>query len=146
MKRKSEKAAQADTFEAIAKEWLDPQRKKFSGATTKKADWTFDDLLNPYIGSGPIRDITPPELLAVFRKLEERGKHETAHRTKQRADQVFRYAIATGRAERDPTADLKGALAPVVIRHHPAITDLKGIGELLRAIDGYRGQPAQRPH
>lgn len=141
VKRKAEKIARADTFSAIAKEWLDLQRKKFSLATLVKAEWTFDELLNPYIGSRPIREITPPELLVPLRKLEARGKHETAHRTKQRAGQVFRYAIATGRAERDPSADLKGALAPVVVRHHPAITDPKGIGELLRAIHAYRGQP-----
>lgn len=141
VKRKAEKIARADTFSAIAKEWLDLQRKKFSPATLVKAEWTFDEPLNPYIGSRPIREITPPELLVPLRKLEGRGKHETAHRTKQRAGQVFRYAIATGRAERDPSADLKGALAPVVVRHHPAITDPKGIGELLRAIHAYRGQP-----
>lgn len=142
VKRKAEKIARADTFSAIAKEWLDLQRKKFSPATITKAEWTFDELLNPYIGSRPIREITPPELLAALRKLEARGKHETAHRTKQRAGQVFRYAIATGRADRDPSADLKGALAPVVVRHHPTITDPKGIRDLLRAIYAYRGQPA----
>jgi integrase len=94
VKRKAEKIARADSFSAIAKEWLDLQRKKFSPATLTKAEWTFDELRNPYIGSRRIRDITPPELLVPLRKLEARGKHETARRTRQRAGQVFRYAIA----------------------------------------------------
>lgn len=141
-KRKAEKLSQADTFAAIANEWLDLQRKKFAPKTLEKAEWTFKNLLNPYIGSQPIKTITAPDLLAVLRRLESRGKHETAHRTKQRASQVFRYAIATGRAERDPAADLRGALAPIVVKNHAAITDPAKVGELLRAIDGYSGQPA----
>jgi integrase len=141
-KRGAEKAAQAETFAAIAAEWLDLQRKGFSAATLEKAEWTIKDLLNPFIGGAPIRSITAPDILALLRRLEARGKHETAHRTKQRAGQIFRYAIATGRAERDPTADLRGALAPIVSSNHAAITDPKAVGELLRAIHGYGGQPA----
>jgi integrase len=83
----------------------------------------------------------PLELLKVFRRLEARGKHETAHRTKQRCGQVFRYAVATGRAPRDPTQDLRGALAPVVTTHHAAITEPHRVGELLRALHSYRGLP-----
>lgn len=139
--REAKKLAQVETFEGIAAEWLELQRKKFTAKTMLKAEWTFRDLLNPYIGSRPIKAITSPEILAVLRRLESRGKHETTHRTKQRASQVFRYAIATGRAERDPTQDLRGALAPVVTSNHPAITDPKKVGELLRAIDAYDGQP-----
>jgi integrase len=78
-------------------------------------------------------------MLAVLRRIEARGAHETAHRTKQRAGQVFRYAIATGRAKHDPTADLKGALSPVSVKSRAAITDPAKVGELLRAIDGYTG-------
>ncbi len=137
-----EKRSQADTFATIAAEWLDLQRKTFSAATLEKAEWTINDLLNPFIGGLPIRAITAPEILAVVRRLEARGKHETAHRTKQRAGQIFRYAIATGKADRDPTADLRGALAPIVATNHPAITDPRAVGELLRAIHGYEGQPA----
>ena len=88
-----------------------------------KAQWAFDDLVNPYIGKRPISEITAPELLAVLRRLESRGKNETAHRARQRCGQVFRYAIATGRATRDVSADLKGALAPVVVRNRPALTE-----------------------
>lgn len=141
-RKRAEKLAQADTFAALAAEWLDLQRKKFSAKTLEKAEWTFRDLLHPFIGSMPIRRITPADLLQVFRRLESRGKHETAHRTKQRASQVFRFAVATGRAERDPTVDLRGALAPIVVTNHAAITDPVKVGELLRAIDAYNGQPA----
>ena len=109
--RRAERAGQANTFKAIADEWI--AKQNFSPKTLEKAEWTFRDLLNPFIGTRPITAITAPEVLAVLRRLEERGKHETAHRTKQRASQVFRYAIATGRAERDPTADLRGAALAV---------------------------------
>jgi integrase len=80
-------------------------------------------------------------LLAALRKIEARGHHETAHRAKQKCGQVFRYAIATGRAERDISADLRGALVPVVPRNHASLTDPAEVGALLRAIDGYEGQP-----
>lgn len=140
--KKAQKVARTDTFEAIATEWLDMQRKSFSAKTLEKAKWTFKDLLNPHIGAKPIRSISAPEILDVLRKLETRGKHETAHRTKQRASQIFRFAIATGRADRDPTTDLRGALAPVTTTNHAAITDPVKVGELLRALDGYKGQPA----
>lgn len=97
--------------------------------------------MNPYIGSRPIGEITAPELLAVFRRIEARGRHETAHGTKQPCSQVFRYAVATGRATRDPTADLKGALAPIVVKNHPAIIEPAKIGDLLRSMDAYYGMP-----
>ncbi|HEY6816248.1 MAG TPA: site-specific integrase, partial [Croceibacterium sp.] len=87
-------------------------------------------------------EIGPPQVLAALRKIEAKGNIETAHRVKQRIGQVFRYAIATGRATRDPTADLRGALAPVVTRSHAAITDPADVGDLLRALHGYVGQPA----
>jgi integrase-like protein len=80
----------------------------------EKAEWSVRDLINPYIGNRLIAEIMPLELLNVFRRLEARGKHETAHRTKQRCGQVIRCAVVTGRATRDPTQDLRGALAPVV--------------------------------
>jgi integrase len=98
-------------------------------------------MLFPRIGRRPIREVTPPELLAALRKIEARGHHETAHRAKQKCGQVFRYAIATGRAERDISADLRGALVPVVSRNHASLTDPAEVGALLRAIDGYEGQP-----
>ena len=138
--RQTEKTANAETFKAVALEWL--AKQNLAAATIEKAKWTFDDLLFPELGDRPIRHITAPELLAALRKLEARGKIETAHRTKQRASQVFRYAIATGRAEHDPTADLRGALTPLEVEHRAAITDPKRVGELLRAIDECAGQPS----
>lgn len=138
--KRTEEAQHANTFREIAAEWLEKQ--KFAPATLEKAEWTFRDLLFPFIGSKPVSQLAAPEILQVLRRIESRGKHETAHRTKQRISQVIRYAIATGRAERDPTADLRGALTPLDVKNHAAITDPVRVGELLRAIDGYTGQPA----
>jgi integrase len=138
-KRKAEKAAEVDTFEAIARECLGLQSKKLLPVTLKKAHWLLGHLY-PYIGKLPIRELTAPDTLAALRKIEARGHHETTHRAKQKCGQVFRYAIATGRAERDITGDLRGALASATVRHHASITDPSKIGALLRAIDGYDGE------
>jgi integrase len=137
--RQEAKAVEAVTFAGVAAEWLELHRKRFAPAAYEKAVCTFKDLVNPHIGSRPIGSITAPELLAVLRRLEKRGKHETAHRTKQRCGQVFRYAIATGRATRDISADLRGALAPVVSKNHASTVEPRAIGALLRAIDTYIG-------
>ncbi len=138
--RRAERAGHKNTFQAIALEWL--EKRTFAAKTREKAEWTFNDLLFPKIGSRPITSISAPDMLRALRPIEERGKHETAHRTKQRASQVFRYAIATGRAERDPTADLRGALTPTVVKNRAALTDPKDVGGLLRTIDGYAGHPS----
>jgi integrase len=141
--RKAVKAAgeerAANSFAVIAEEWLARQASRMAPATLEKARWTFNDLVNPWIGSRPVTEIDAPEMLKLLRRIEERGAHETAHRTKQRCSQIFRYAIATGRAQNDPTAALRGALAPVVSTSRAAITDPLKMGELLRAIDGYTG-------
>jgi integrase len=143
MQRRAEKAAGAEraanSFAAIAEEWLSTQAKHMAAATMEKARWTFDDLVFPWIGSRPIAEIDSPEMLKLLRRIEARGAHETAHRTKQRCGQVFRYAIATRRASYDPTVSLRGTLTPVKVKHRPAITDPAKIGELLRASDGYTG-------
>jgi integrase len=140
-KRQAEKVSRKDTFEAIALEWLALQEKKLGSATLKKAQWIFENLIFPKLGKRPISKITAPDLLGALRRIEARGAHETTHRAKQRCGQIFRYAIATGRAERDITADLRGALAPVVSKNRAALTDPAHVGELLRAIDGYHGSP-----
>lgn len=137
--KRAQRDAHADTFKAIAEEWL--AKQPFSPKTLEKARWTLNDLLYPWIGNKPVASLTAPEVLQVIRRIEARGRHETAHRTKQRIGQVLRYAIATGRAERDVTADLRGALTPLTVTNRPAITDPAKVGELLRAIDGYTGQP-----
>ena len=131
--KRAARDARADTFRALALEWLGKQR--LASATLEKARWTFNDLLFPYIGDRPVRQLTAPDILGVLRRIEVRGKHETAHRTRQRVSQVMRYGIATGRAESDPTRDLRGALTPVVSRSHPAVTEPSRVGALLRAIE-----------
>ena len=140
--RKTMKAAQsaeADTFEVVAREW----HTKFSPTWTpehgERIIRRFERDIFPWMGKRPIREITAPELLAALRRIESRGALDTAHRAHQNCGQVFRYAVATGRADRDPSGDLRGALPPVRDKHHASITDPKGIGELLRAIDDYRG-------
>jgi len=130
----------AATFEAIACEWLETQRAKLAPSTFAKAEWTLAENVFPWMGALPITQIEAPEVLATLRRIEARGANETAHRTRERIGQVFRYAIATGRAKHNPVADLLGALAPVVRRSRAAITDPAQIGDLLRALDGYSGQ------
>jgi integrase len=138
-KRQAEKFSTANTFEAVGREWLSLQEKKLAPATYAKAAWTLETLVYPYIGSRPIAKLGATDVLKVLKRIEERGFHETAHRARQRCSQVFRYAVQTERAIHDVTADLRGALAPVVSEHHAAITEPARIGELLRAIDGYTG-------
>jgi integrase len=133
------KQGAAESFGIIADEWLAKQKHSLADVTYTKARWMLDlaAALHPL----PVAQISAPDVLAVLQKIEIGGRNETAHRVKQRIGQVFRYAIATGRAHRDPTADLRGALAPVVTTSHAAITDPIAVGNLLRALHGYRGQP-----
>ncbi|MEZ5532762.1 MAG: integrase arm-type DNA-binding domain-containing protein [Steroidobacteraceae bacterium] len=138
-RRQAERVARLVTFEAVAREWLDSRAATIAARTLEKRRRRFDVFLLPHIGSRPIAEVTAPEILAALRIAEARGRRETAHRLRSECGAVFRYAIATGRAERDPAADLRGALAPIVVRNHPAITEPAKIGELLRAIFGYRG-------
>ena len=139
--RRAEKVAQAgaESFEAIAREW----HAKFSpGWVAKHGDRILRRLENdifPWLGKRPVGEIKAPEILAVLRRIESRGAVETAHRALQNCGQVLRYTIATGRAERDPTRDLRGALPPPLEKHYASITDPKRIAELLRAIDSYQG-------
>lgn len=97
--------------------------------------------LFPYIGTKPIEGISAPELLSVLRRIEKRGAIETAHRAKQTTGQIFRYEIATGRCERDPTKGLSGALKPSKETRFPTITEPTDVGRLMLAIDGFQGTP-----
>lgn len=137
------RVAAANSFEAVATAWLATQKKKLAPATFAKSQWLLDQVM-PWLGSRPIAEIEPPELLAALMRIEARGAHETAHRTREKCGQVFRYAIAHGMATRDPSADLRGALAPIVRTSRAAITDPILVGALLRAIDGYGGQHVTR--
>jgi integrase len=137
-KRKAEKNAQADSFQAVAQEWL-AKRGNLDPGTVQRDYDRLRKFIYPYLGSRPIGSIEAPELLAALRRIEARGRLETAHRTKSVCGRVFRYAIATGRAKRDVSADLRGALASPAMRNLAAITDPTKVGELLRAVDGYDG-------
>lgn len=142
-KRKTDKRqariSAINTFEAVAKEWLS-KRGSLAESTRSKVQWILDDKLCPWLGSRPIAQISTPELLDALRRVEATGALETTRKSKEIAGQIFRYAIATGRAERNPAADLRGALATGKTRHHAAIIDPIAVGELLRTIDGYSGQ------
>ncbi|MHB1656045.1 MAG: tyrosine-type recombinase/integrase [Burkholderiales bacterium] len=141
--RKATKATKADraanSFEVIAREWFAKNSVTWTDDHGSRIIRRLERDIFPWIGSRPIAEVKAPELLATLRRIEDRGAVETSHRALQNCGQVFRYAIATGRAERDPTPDLKGALPPVKQTHHAAITDPKSIAELLRAMDDYQG-------
>lgn len=134
----------ANSVEAIAREWFAKQVPGWAPSHANKIIRRLEQHIFPALGSKPIADVTAPDLLRVLRRIEERGTLETAHRAKQNYGQVVRYAIATGRAERDPTPDLRGALTPWKPEHYATITNPREIGALLRAIDGYTGRPVTR--
>lgn len=146
--RKAEKAAgtdrDANSLEVVAREWFAQQSPNWVEGHSSKIIARLERDIFPWIGARPIADVTAPEILKSLRRIEARGTIETAHRVLQNCGQIFRYAVATGRAERDPTPDLRGALAPVKEAHHAAITEPAAIGGLLRAIDIYRGAPVTK--
>lgn len=132
----------ANSFEVVTREWLGKQ-KWVESYRCKVVAWMDDDVF-PWIGGRPVAELAAPDFLRVARRIEERGAIESAHRIMQNCGQVMRYAVATGRADRNPVADLRGALAPPMERHHAAITDPRELGGLLRAIDGYAGDASTR--
>ncbi len=132
------RVASTDTFAGVAAEWLAGQAKVWAASTTEKATYHLS-LLTRAIGARIIASVEPPELLGILRAIEARGHSETAHKVKQRAGQIFRYAIATGRAVRDPTADLRGALQPICRTHRAALTDPADIAPLVRDLRAYHG-------
>ena len=136
----AQKGATANSFEAIARDWMKKRGKK-SESGDKRLDRIMEKDLLPALGRLPISEITPPQLLAALRRIEDRGALNTAHKAKQYAGQVFRYAIASGQANRDPSTDLKGALATPKSKHFAAIVEPKEVGRLLVAIDNYQGTP-----
>ncbi len=135
--------AQAEsTFAALTKEYCAKRKRdgdKAWAATTATRSAYLLSLLDSSIGRVAIAEIKPPDVLAAVRKIEDKGKLESARRTLQLASAVFRYAVATGRLASDPTRDLRGALTAPTVKHYAAITDPKRVGEMLRAIDGYVG-------
>jgi integrase len=142
--KKANKAAQkgalANSFEVIALEWLQKRGAKSEGGDKRLNRLLRKDLF-PCIGKQPINAITAPELLKALRKIESRGAIDTAHRAKQIAAMIFRYAVATGRAERDPSTDLKGALAKPKKTHFSAVTEPSEVALLMIAVNSYQGSP-----
>jgi integrase len=142
--KQAQKAAKgeqvANSFEAIAREWFVRHSPNWKENHSSKIIARLEKDVFPWIGARPIGEIAAPALLAAIRRIESRGALETAHRALACCGQVFRYAVATGRAERYPTGDLRGALPPVKKdKHFAAITEPKKVGELMRDIDGYQG-------
>lgn len=147
--RRAEKASRSEavvnSFEAVAREWhATIHLGQVSAGHAARTRIRLEQDVFPWLGGLPVGEIKAPQLLQAMRRIEARGAIETAHRALQACGQVFRYAIATGRAERDPTPDLRGALKPVLVQHMAAITDPKRVGDLLRAIESYKGMPITR--
>lgn len=141
--RKATKAAildrAANSFEVIAREWINKFSATWSPGHSNRTLRRFELDIFPWIGALPITKISAPKLLAVIQRIEQRDALETAHRVLSNCGQIFRYAIATSRADRNPAADLKGALSPVKSTHFAAITEPEKVADFLRAIDQYKG-------
>lgn len=133
-----------DAFEPLAREWHEKHQVKWGEVHRAKILRRLEKDIFPFLGDKPINSIQPQDILRVLRIMENRGATDLAHRMHQVIGQVFRYAVATGRAERDNSADLKGALTPVRHKHHASLTDPKDIAQLLRAIEGYQGSHVVR--
>jgi len=127
------------SFEEVAREWFDKRHTEWAASYGDKILRRLEVDVFPWIGREPVEAVTPVKLLEVLRRIEARGVIETAHRALENCGQVFRYAVATGRAVSNPARDLKDALRKPMVKHFPAITDPKRLGELLRACDNYQG-------
>lgn len=134
-------SAAAHTFEAVAHEWLVKTNANRAASTQEKVSTWLKQHVFPVIGSKPISVLGPRDVLGTVQRIEARGAIESAHRVKQICGQIFRYAVATGKAERDVTADLEGALSAIPTTHYAAITEPKQTGELMRSIHSYTGHP-----
>lgn len=143
--RKATKAVSAqqaaNSFEGIAREWFTQRKDSWVPAHASRNLRRLEKHVFPYFGSQPVPSINAPDLLQVIRRIEQRGTVETAHRVLSLCSQVLRYAVITGRAERDAASDLRGALQPVKAQHFAAVTEPQEVAEVLRAIDGYAGTP-----
>ena len=144
LEKRKQKRPDSVSFRAVADEWLALQKPNWAANTYLNAKRRFENYVYPYIGSRVICEIQPADILEVVRRIEGRNHIDTAHRVKQRCGQVFRYAIATGRADRDPAADLKGALAPLRTKHHAALTEPTEVATLMRSIAAYPGAEVTR--
>jgi integrase len=143
VERRVQKAATveraANSFEAVAREWFARYGPGWAKSHADKIMARLEKDVFPWLGPRPIAEIKAPELLSVLRRVEGRGAVDTAHRVQQNCGQVFRYAVATGRAERDVSGDLRGALPPARHTHFASVTDPDEVAALLRALDGFQG-------
>ena len=135
----AKEAAQANSFEAVAREWLTRWKTDKAVSHYSKVIARLENDVFPWLGGVPVIDVTAPMVLSVLRRIESRGVIDTAHRARENISQVMRYAIATGRAERDPCPDLRGALPPIRQGHMAAITSPAEAGGILRAMDAFKG-------
>jgi integrase len=146
--RKAQRTARttpvADSFEAVAREWLAAKSSGWSADHATRTLLRMENNVFPWIGAQHMNSVTAPELLRVVRRVEARGAIETAHTIVQQCGQVFRYGIATGRCNRNPAPDLRDALKPVIVTHMAALTDPKEMGAMLRSIVDYQGHPVTR--
>ncbi len=133
----------ANSFEAVAREWYGTKKEGWSLRHADFIEKLLERELFPLLGARPIKEITAPELLSVVRKIESRDALELARKTLQASGQVFRFAVATGRAERDPSPDLRGALKTRAVTHMRRIAESE-LPELLQAITAYDGEPQTR--
>jgi integrase len=138
--KRSRREAGANTFTTVAREWLDNVKPKWAAIYHRDTATRFETYVFPDIGRTPIADVTPPELLALLRKIEARGTVETAHKVARACGQVFRYGIATGRCERNPAGDLRGALKARPKPKHMAALSASELPHLLRKIEEYEGE------
>jgi integrase len=146
--RKATRSAQVDraanSFEVIAREWFGKYSATWAANHSERVMRRLERDIFPWIGGRAISEVTAPQLLTVIRKIESRGSLDTAHRALGNCSQIFRYAVATGRCERDPSGDLEGALPPVKGNHFAATTEPAQLAQILRAMDGYQGMPEVR--
>lgn len=131
--------AGANSFEVVAREWFERQRPGWAKSHADKVIGRLERDIFPWLGKRPVAEITVPEILGCLRRIEDRKAVDTAHRALQNCGQVFRYAVHTGRAQSDPTRDLRGALPPAKSGHFAAITEPERVGPLLRAMDSVNG-------
>lgn len=141
---KAEQQAQAETFELVARQWHEKFTPSWTPGHAARILTSLAQDAFPWLGHRPIREILPPEILSVARRVESRGAIETAHRLVGNVGMVFRYAVASGLADSDPTRDLRGALSPTNEKHHASITDPKAVADLLRTIESYSGSLVTR--
>jgi integrase len=141
--RKAQRSARSDSatncFEVVTREWFTKYSETWAESHSGRIIRRFERDVFPWIGRRPVGDVLAPEILTVLRRIEARGAPETAHRALSNCGQVFRYAVATGRATRDPSSDLRGALTRVKKSHFAATTEPDDVAKILRAMDGYKG-------